>query len=243
MEDEVMSWFLAYLLLFFNLALLVFVGIYAKSWKSRVIGGMLLILPVPLYLIATGYFTAYYQHVRDCKAEGGLKVLIRSEKLEQIRLRLESKSAGESAAHNYLHEFYPHLKQVEALGGAVESIIKPNQFFTYSVISTNTSDRRSNWENEWKFNKTPTTEPSKDIYVLSEHKEDNEANNKITKYEWRLTRNDKLYAKITDYSHMWRGIQYPDAIPSWHCSDVYSAEYASSAFANPQESLLRLILK
>ncbi len=238
-----MNWLLAYLLLFLNLALLVFVGIYAKSWKSRIFGGMLLILPVPLYLIATGYFTAYYQHVRDCKADGGLKVFIQPEKVESFRLRLESGSSGESAAHSYLHKFYPHIKQVEALGEAIESILKPNQFYSYSIISTSTSDRSSNWENEWKFNKTPLIASSEDIYVISEHREDNGANNKVTKYEWRLTRNNKLYAKVTDYSHMWRGIQYPDAIPSWSCSDVNSAEYASSAFAYPQENLLHLILK
>ncbi len=238
-----MSWLLAYLLVFLNIVLLVLVLTFTKSWKSRIIGWILLILPVPLYLLATGYFTAYYQHVRDCKADGGLKVFIQPEKVESIRLRLESGSSGESAAHSYLHKFYPHIKQVEALGEAIESILKPNQFYSYSVISTSTSDRSSNWENEWKFNKTPLTAPSKDIYVISEHRDDSGANNKVTKYEWRLTRNNKLYAKVTDYSHMWRGIQYPDAIPSWNCADRDSPDYTSSAFAYPNENLLRLILK
>jgi hypothetical protein len=228
-----MNWLLAYLLLFLNLALLVFVGIYAKSWKSRVIGGILLILPVPLYLVATGYFTAYYQHVRDCKADGGLKVLIQPEKVGEIQM--DSKSFfDEKTAQDTLHEFYPHLKIVEAVGNSKDMTKNAKQYFSYSVMSTNNSKH----PNDWTFNKTALIEPSADIYVISHHQEDSSTKNYIQKFDWALTKKGQLYAKVTNYIHTWTGIRYPDAVPFWSCRDGYSEEYAQ-----PEKLLIKLILK
>lgn len=228
-----MNWFLAYLLLLIIIILLFWVGLKKDAtWGSRIKGWSLLILPVPIYLLMTGYFTAYYQHVRDCKADGGLKVLIQPEKVEQVQLDSYSfgVSDGESYAKGFLYTFYPKLKLVEDKS----SNGRGYKYFSYSVTSTS----NSKYLNDWTFNKIPVTTPSDGMYVISEHKEDNGANNKITKYEWRLTRNNKIYAKITNYSHMWRGIQYPDAIPSWSCWDGYSREYLQ-----PENFLIKLILK
>lgn len=224
-----MSWLLAYLLLFLNLSLLVFVGIYAKSWKSRVIGGILLILPVPLYLVATGYFTAYYQHVRDCKADGGLKVLIQPEKAEKVRL--EGRNYDEGAAQNTLQKFHPHLKLVEA--------VEANSYYAYSVNFV-PKDPPGVWgafATPWKFNKVTLQGLESDIYVIYSHRDDTKSTkNRITKYEWMLTRNGKTYAKFTRFIHKWSGIQYPDAASFWSCPDSDSSSW-------PEDDLLKLILK
>lgn len=230
-----MNWLLANLLLLIIIILIFWVGLKKDiTWGSRIRGWILLTLPIPIYMLVTGYFTAYYQHVHDCKTDSGLKVLIQPEKAEQVQLR----SYGEPAAQSYLHEFYPELKKVEALGDHKESRIKPYQFFSYSVASTSTSNRSSNWQEEWVFNKTPLREPSEDIYVISEHREDSGTHNKISKYEWTLTRNDHLYAKVTNYIHHWTGVRYPDSVPFWSCWNRYSEEYAY-----PEEDLIKLILK
>lgn len=243
MENHRMPWLLAYLLIFLNITLLGLVVAFTKSWKSRVIGCALLILPIPIYMLATGYFTAYYRHVRDCKTDGGLRVLIQPEKVEEVQF--DGKFYGESTAQYNLYTFHPHLKLVEA---AVEVSAHTgnykDSYYEYSTYSVATAGAKSSrWLNEWEFTKTKLPKASENMYVISQHREDSSTKNTVTKYQWTLNRNDKLYAKITDYIHIWGGIQYPDAKPLWSCSDVDSAEYASSVYANPEENLLRLILK
>ena len=74
--------------------------------------------------------------------------------------------------------------------------------------------------------------------MITKSREDTHAKNVVTKYEWRLTRKNKLYAKVTNYTHHWAGIQYPDAIPSWSCWDGQREQYAQ-----PEGLLIKQILK
>jgi len=229
-----MSWALAFLFILILIVLAFWEGLKkGATWKSRLKGWAWLSLPVPMYLLMTGYFTTYYQHIQDCKAEGGLKVFIEPNKTDRIQVRLQNKSSGELEAKGILYDSYPSLKTVEAVGNTVESVVEPEQFYSYSVLSTN----NSKWFNDWTFNKTPLSVPSDDIYVLSRHREGDSKSN-VLKYEWRLSRNNTLYAKITNFSHAWKGVQYPDAVPSWSCWDGYPPEYRQ-----PENFLIKLILK
>lgn len=231
-----MSWLLAYLLLSIIIILMFWVGFKKDAtWKSRLKGWGLLLLPVAIYM--WDYPVVYYQHVRDCKSEGGLRIFIQPVKAEHVQFN--TGPYDESTAHSKLHKFYPHLKLVETTGNTRDKAKNPNGYFSYSLsYSGGASDRSANWQEDWKFNKTPLLSPSKGVYVISQHKEDSQSGNRRTKYEWTLTRNDQLYAKVTNYIHRWTGVRYPDAVPFWSCWDRYSEEYAY-----PEEDLIKLILK
>ena len=126
-----MNWLLAYLLLFIIIILLCWVTFKeGATWKSRIVGWGLLLLPVALFM--WDYPVVYYQHVRDCKADGGLKVLIKPEKVEQVQFNGEY--YGESTAHSNLHKFYPYIKLVEAVGNITERAINAKAYFLYSVL-------------------------------------------------------------------------------------------------------------
>lgn len=171
-----------------------------------------------------------------------MRVLIQPEKAEQVQF--DGKYYGESTAQYNLYAFYPRLKFVEAaIEVSAHTGNHKDDYYEYSIYSVAKAGTKSiNWLGEWEFTKTKLSKASENLYVISQHREDSSAKNTITKYEWTLTRNDKIYAKITNYSHKWRGIQYPDAIPSWSCSNRDSANYATSVYENPEEHLLRLIL-
>lgn len=233
-----MSWVLAFLLILILIILALWVGLKnGATWKSRVTGWFLLALPVPIYMLMTGYFTTYYQHIRDCSADGGLRVLVRPESADRVQIHRENPlSSGEFGAKGLLYDNFPKLKSVVAKADIRGNIEEPGIFYVFTVESTNDSK----WFNDWSFHKMPILELSDNIYTLSEY---TEINKRFSKSEWRLTKNNKLYAKFTDYRHVWTGIQYPDSVPSWSCYDLLSDEYTLEEYIAPTKILIKLILK
>lgn len=232
-----MTWVLAYLLI----AILIVPAYQIAfeegiTWKSRLTRWFLLALPVPLYMLMTGYFTTYYQHIEDCDTDGGLKVFIQPEKSDGLQVRAPNSSYGETMAKGILYENYPAIRFVEATGRLRDSVRNPGVFFTYSISSTNNSKKA----NDWTYSKKPLASPSGNLYVLT-RSVDRDKNR--TKYEWKLTKNNQLYAKFTDFRHSWsNGIRYPDAAggESWSCRERSSSP---SEFKQPEKNLIKLILK
>lgn len=228
-----MPWVLAYLLIAILIPIAYKIAFEEGiTWKSRLTRWFFLALPVFLYMLLTGYFTTNYQHIKDCDADGGLKVFIQPEKSDSLQLL----SRGESSAQSILYHHYPTLKFVEAQGDSRESRRNPAAFFSYSVKSTNNSKKA----NDWTFSKKPLASPSSDLYVLS-RSVDRDKNR--TKYQWKLTKNNQIYAKFTDFRHSWSsGIRYSDAAggSSWYCRE---RSIDSSEFDDPEKNMIKLILE
>lgn len=230
-----MNWLVAYLLIGLLIVLFFWVGLKSNNWKDRFKGWLLLLLPVVIYM--WDYPVVYYQHQRDCKTEGGLKVFIKPEKVD--RIQLEGGSFDEVSAESLLQHFSPKLSLVEAVGDSHESIRDPHQYFAYSV-SFIPKDPPGIWgayATPWKFNKIPLQKRSEGMYIISKRYEHDKSAHR-EKTEWLLMRNGKLYAKWTEFLHYWPGIHYPDAIPHWRCPDpdTLPRRYAD-------EELINLILK
>ena len=216
-----------WLLMGLYVSLFILAGKKSKTWKGRFIGWLLLLAPVAIYM--WDYPVVYYQHQRDCKAEGGLRVLIQPEKAD--RVQLDGDSYNEGSAHFFLYGYSPKVVLVEA----TESLHgqKSTGYFAYTLDPQSVSGGR---KLDYKFKKTPLTEPSGGLYVLSKHYEADDSLRR-EKREWWLTRNGVLYAKWTAFRHYWNKIHYSDGVPEWRCHDEVRPGRI------PEEVLIELLLK
>lgn len=230
MEKTEMPWIFAYLILF-GIIIFAFAAAFKEgaTWRSRFRSWFFLFLPVALFM--WDYPVVYYRHVQDCKAEGGLKVLIQPEKVDSVQLDPKVFSSL-SEAEGLLSEFYPRLKLVESSVENYESGRKVYDNFATTVAKT-TDDH---YKSDWSYNKTPISHLSEGMFVISKNHEFDEALHR-SKEEWRLTRDGKLYATITTFVHAWTKIQYPDATTAWSCEEVHQK------FRYPKYDLTKLILK
>ncbi len=172
------------------IALLVWVGRTLSGWLVRVPVLLVLLSPI-LYWVGT-YQYVQYEHRRDCKLEGGLKVFIQPEKVD--RLRLDALS-GEERSEFLLRNFYPRLAVVEAWDGHYTSAGKTGYFAYAPDPATITLPKK-----DWKFIKTPLSQPTPGLYVLGKA---DQLENEIEKTTWTLSRNGQLYASWTMFYHYW----------------------------------------
>ena len=130
-----MSWVLAYLL-FLVTAVLLFQATYRKgaTWASRVRDWVLSLLPIAI--LFGDYPIVYLQHLRDCKADAGLKIYIQPTKSDSFRVNYQDTSCTEPEAKGVLYEFYPKLKMVEATECGKDTA--HTNFYSFSVTSTKT---------------------------------------------------------------------------------------------------------
>ncbi len=227
-----MPWIFAYLILLIIIILAFVVAFKAgATWRSRFISWFFLFLPVALFM--WDYPVVYYRHIQDCKAEGGLKVLIQPDKVDRVQFDPASYS-GKSADESILRGYYPRLKLVETGVERYDNGRKVYDYFATSVVKT-TDDI---YKSDWTYNKTPISHLSEGMFVISMHTEYDESLHR-SKEEWRLARDGKLYAKQTDFVHGWPKIQYPDATPAWTCDE----NRFSDSNPDPYSKLMNLVLR
>lgn len=222
----------AYLILLIIIILAFIVAFKAgATWRSRFISWFFLFLPVALFM--WDYPVIYYRHIQDCKAEGGLKVLIQPDKVDRVQFNPESYS-GKGADESILRAFYPRLKLVETGIERYDNGRKVYDYFATSVTKT-TDDI---YKSDWTYNKEPISHLSEGMFVISKNYEFDESLHR-SKDEWRLTRDGKLYAKQTQFAHFWTKIQYPDVTTSWSCEE----EQRSDSNPYPYSKLMNLVLR
>lgn len=227
-----MPWILAYLILFTIIILAVSVPFWkGATWRSSLFRWFLLFSPVAIFM--WDYPITYYRHVQDCKVEGGLKVYIQPEKVDEVQMGIQH-FARVSVAEGLLKDYHPRLKKVEVGDGYYNNEKHQKDYKKYIVTVEKTT--KHPYKNDWEFNRETVPEFSSGMYIISKINGYDKATHR-SKSQWRLTKNGKLYATITTFVHSWPKIQYPDAVPAWGCERVHQQ------FRYPLYDLTRLILK
>lgn len=188
-------------------ALYVLALVKNKTWKARALWCTL--LSIPLVAHFWDYPVVYYEHKRDCDADGGLKVFSRPEKADRIQVGIHS------SAEHYLNAYFPAIKAVEATDGTTTDEGVRN-YFLYAVDpATANSPKVPGKSRGLKFIKTPITPSAKDIYILRQVHESRPHGGRD---RYLLERNGEVYAQWTEYQTIWNA---GGVLPtSWQCYTI-----------------------
>lgn len=197
------------------IALLVWVGRTLSGWLVRVPVLLVLLSPI-LYWVGT-YQYVQYEHRRDCKLEGGLKVFIQPEKAD--RIRLDAAHFNEVYAYDILQSSFPRLMLVEAWDGKFTGNGQKTGYFAYSLDPATVTLPKK----DWKFIKRPLAQPTPGLYVLGKA---DQLENEIEKTTWTLSRNGQLYASWTMFYHYWSRNGAMNI--GWQCFGPGSSEWRAS---------------
>ena len=202
------------------------------AWKGRIAAWMLLLLPVAIYM--WDYPVVYYRHQQACKAEGGLKILVQPEKTDRVQLDGAYQSFADAEgvykgskgglryiyAEDLLSRFSPRLKLVEAVNNSRAVRGARNDYSAYTIEPRPLDDPVQ--QNKTKIDTyidTPLVNPTEGLYILSIM---DESVWRGRKEQWQLTRNGKLYATWTSFSHRVRTIPLINGGTRWNCYDINS---------------------
>ena len=205
-----MNWLLAvFICLGVFIVALVILIFLKNSFKNKLLIIFILFSPIIFYVL--DYQFVYYQHEKDCKAEGGLKVWNEPVKSDRILIKVKN-STGYKAAESHLKNFYPNLREVFVLNDWGKD---KGKYFVSRVIST-TDDK---YKRDWVFSHTEIELPSEPLYMVTKEESYNKSLYQH-KQVWFLTKGDKTYATITNFDRFWPKIRYPDGVPGWSCEPV-----------------------
>ncbi|MBT0571387.1 hypothetical protein KIK84_13715 [Curvibacter sp. CHRR-16] len=197
------------LLIIFALYIALMLWIRKRFDSSLARRAVVLVFASPfIYWIGT-YQYMHYRHEQDCAREGGLKVFVQPEKVD--RIQLDPKHFNEPTAEWLLNRNYPNLKAVEAWDGTYDgtgTYGRNGHLFTYTLDPATTSLP----EKERKFIKTPLTNLTDGLYVISKVPK---WSHEISKTTTTLSRNGRLYASATWFYHYWSNNQAMNI--GWQC--------------------------
>lgn len=234
-----MSWIIFYPLLGFYLYWMYRIAFKPLSLGQKTVLWVVTSIPVVAY--CWGFFATQFDHYRACRDEAGLKVYVKPENADRVRL-VGKEYISTGAEPRFLHEFYPRLRYVEV------PVQKRSQQPVELMMFTGAPNPRSGAP----LRSPPWKEPP---YVFSSrHSQYSDARvheiSKVTtlgvnfmKIETRLSLDGVVLAKYTYLQHGWDGIRYPDAVPTWRCPD---GKNSNSNFADPAMAefyLIDLLLK